>query len=309
MAVSASKRIISCAITGSIHTPTMSPYLPITPDQIAQNAIDAASAGAAIVHIHARNPENGMPSPDLGLYRQIIEKIRAKNSDVIICITTGGGAGMTVEQRVAVVPEFKPELASMNAGSMNWGLFPILDKIKEFKFPWEQQMLNMTRNFVFENTFGSMEKMCRIMYENGTKPELEVYDTSHLYNIAYLIQSGVVKPPITMQYVTGILGGINSTPYDIMALHTTAERLFGHGRYAWSVIGAGKAEYPATTMSLLLGGHVRVGMEDNLYLGKGVLAKNNAELVAKMVRIMNELDLEPATPDEARELLALPPRK
>lgn len=308
MTVAMNKRIISCAITGSIHVPSMSPYLPITPDQIAQNAIEAASAGAAIVHIHARNPETGQPSADLNLYRQIVDKIRAKNSDVMICITTGGGAGMTVEQRVAVVPEFKPELASMNTGSINWGLFPAKEKIKEFKFPWEGQMLDMTRNFVFENTFASMEKMCKIFDENGTKPELEVYDVGHLYNIAYLIQAGVIKPPITMQFVTGILGGISSTPYDIMNLHTTAERLFGRGKYAWSVIGAGKAEFPMATMALILGGHVRVGLEDNLYLGKGVLAKNNAELVAKMARIMGEFDLEPATPAEARELLGLPLR-
>ncbi|MDF2501579.1 MAG: hypothetical protein K0Q77_2293 [Anaerosporomusa subterranea] len=306
MAIPNSKRIISCAITGSIHVPSMSPYLPITPDEIAQNAIDAASAGAAIVHIHARNPETGQPSPDMNLYRQIIEKIRAKNEDVMICITTGGGAGMTVEQRAAVIPEFKPELASMNAGSINWGLFPAKEKIKEFKFPWESQMLDMTKNFVFENTFAAMEKVCKIMSENGTKPELEVYDTGHLYNIAYLIQAGIVKPPITMQFVTGILGGISSTPYDIMNLHTTAERLFGKGQYAWSVIGAGKAEYPAAIMALILGGHVRVGLEDNLYLKKGTLAKNNAQLVEKMARIMGELDLEPATPQEARALLGLP---
>lgn len=305
MKVSASKRIISCAITGSIHVPTMSPYLPITPDEIAQNALDAAAAGAAIVHIHARNPENGQPSSDLNLYREIIDKIRAKNQDVIICITTGGGAGMTVEQRVAVVPEFKSELASMNCGSINWGLFPILDKIKEFKYPWEEAMLNLTKNYIFDNTFEAMEKMCKIFEEHGTKPELEIYDTGHLYNVAYLLDKGIVKPPITMQFVTGILGGINSTPYDIMNLHTTADRLFGRGNYNWSVIGAGRAEYPAATLALLLGGHVRVGMEDNLYLGKGVLAKNNAELVAKMVRIMKELELTPATPDEAREILAL----
>lgn len=309
MAVPSYKRIISCAITGSIHTPSMSPYLPITPDQIAQNAIDAASAGAAIVHIHARNPENGAPSPDLSLYRQIIEKIRAKNEDVMICITTGGGAGMTVEQRAAVVPAFKPELASMNAGSINWGLFPVKEKIKEFKYSWEPQMLDMTKNFIFENTFAAMEKVCGIMYENGTKPELEVYDTGHLYNIAWMIQAGIIKTPITMQFVTGILGGINSTPYDIMTLHTTAERLFGKGKYAWSVIGAGKAEYPAAVMALILGGHVRVGMEDNLYLGKGELAKNNAQLVEKMARIMSELDLEPATPQEARELLDIAVKK
>jgi len=308
MAVSSTKRNSRGLFTRLIPVTQRCPYRPVPPAQITRNALESAAAGAAIVHIHARNPETGQPSPDLKLYREIVDKIRAKNKDVVICITTGGGAGMTVDQRVAVVPEFKPELASMNAGSINWGLFPVLDKIKEFKFPWELAMLNMTKNFVFENTFEAMEKMCKIFAENGTKPELEVYDTGHLYNIAYLLEKGIVKPPITMQYVTGILGGINSTPYDIMNLHTTAERLFGRGKYNWSVIGAGKAEFPAATMALILGGHVRVGMEDNLYLGKGVMAKNNGELVAKMARIMNELDLEPATPAEARELLALPAR-
>ncbi len=305
MGISSNKRIISCAITGSIHTPTMSPYLPITPDEIAQNAIDAANAGAASVHIHARNPENGMPSPDLNLFGEIIEKIRAKNKDVIICLTTGGGAGMTVEQRVAVVPEFKPELASMNSGSINWGLFAMASKIKEFKHPWESQMIGLTKNYIFDNTFESMGKMVKTMYENGTKPELEVYDTGHLYNIAYMLQTGLIKPPIFLQFVTGILGGINSTPYDIMNLHTTADRLFGKGNYQWSVIGAGRNEYPVATQALFLGGNVRVGMEDNLYLNKGVLAKNNGELVEKMVNIMKMFDFEPATSDEARELLGL----
>jgi len=305
MAISSAKRIISCSITGGIHVPTMSPYLPITPEEIVQNDLDAADAGAAIVHIHARHPETGQPSADLEVYRQIVEGIKAKNKDVIICITTGGGLGMTIEQRVAVVPEFKPELASMNTGSINWGLFPILEKFKEFKYSWEAPFLNMTKDLVFQNTFAAMEKMCKIFDENGTKPELEVYDTGHLYNIAYLLEKGIVKPPITMQFVTGILGGINSTPYDIFTLHTTAERLFGKGNYNWSVIGAGKAEFPDATLALILGSHVRVGMEDNLYLGKGVLAKNNAEMVAKMVRIMKELDLEPATPAEAREILGL----
>ena len=305
MTVATNKRIISCAITGSIHLPTMTPYLPITPDEIAQNALDAADAGAAIVHIHARNPETGQPSPDLNIYRQILDQVRAKNNDVIICLTTGGGAGMSVEQRVSVVPEFKPELASMNTGSMNWGMFPLLNKYSEFKFPWEGQYLTATKDFIFPNTFESMEKMCKIMDASGTKPELEAYDVGHLQNIAYMLQAGIVKPLITMQFVTGILGGIGSSPYDIMTMHQTADRLFGKGQYNWSVIGAGKAEFPDAMMSLILGGHVRVGMEDNLYLSKGVLAKSNAELVAKMVRMMGDLDLEPATPAEAREILVL----
>jgi uncharacterized protein (DUF849 family) len=305
VAVSSNKRIVSCAITGSIHLPTMTPYLPITPEQIAQNALDAADAGAAIVHIHARNPETGQPSSDLNLYRRILDQIRAKNKDVVICLTTGGGAGMSVEERVSVVPEFKPELASMNTGSMNWGMFPLADKFQEFQFPWEGQFLKASRDFVFQNTFESMGKMCKIMDESGTKPELEAYDAGHLYNIAYLLQAGIVKPPITMQFVTGILGGIGSSPYDIMNMHQTADRLFGNGKYNWSVIGAGKAEFPDALLSLILGGHVRVGMEDNLYVGKGKLAKSNRELVAKMVRLMAELDLEPATPAEAREILCL----
>lgn len=305
MALASNKRIVSCAITGSIHLPTMTPYLPITPEQIAQNALDAADAGAAIVHIHARDPKTAQPTPDLNIYRQILDMIKAKNKDVIICLTTGGGAGMTVEQRVSVVPEFKPELASMNAGSMNWGMFPLLEKYKEFQFEWEGNYLHATKDFIFPNTFESMEKMCNIMDANGTKPELEAYDVGHLYNIAYLLRAGVVKAPITLQFVTGILGGIGSSPYDIITMHQTAERLFGKDQYNWSVIGAGKAEFPDAMLSLILGGHVRVGMEDNLYLGKGVLAKCNAELVAKMVRMMGDLDLEPASPAEARTMLAL----
>jgi uncharacterized protein (DUF849 family) len=308
MTIPANKRIISCAVTGSIHTPTMSPHLPITPEQIAENALGAAAAGAAVVHIHARNPENGMPTADLNVFREIVDRIRAENNEVIICVTTGGGAGMTVEQRASVVPAFKPELASMNCGSINWGLFPLVNKYSEFKFAWEPQMLNMTRNFIFENTFESMMKICGIMDENGTKPELEVYDTGHLYNVQFLLNAGIVKAPVYLQFVTGILGSIGSTPYDIMNLHNTADRLFGKNNYHWSVIGAGAAEYTVATQALLLGGNVRVGMEDSLYLSKGRLAENNGEMVAIMVRIMRELDLEPATPDEAREILGIMPR-
>jgi uncharacterized protein (DUF849 family) len=212
---------------------------------------------------------------------------------------------MSVEERLSVVPAFRPELASMNTGSMNWGMFPLADKIKDFKFAWEGQFLKSSKDFVFQNTFESMEKMCKIMDDNGTKPELEAYDVGHLYNIAYLLKAGIVKAPITMQFVTGILGGIGSSAYDIMNMHQTADRLFGAGQYNWSVIGAGRAEFPDAMLSLILGGHVRVGMEDNLYLSKGVLAKTNAELVTKMVRMMSELDLEPATPAETKEILCL----
>lgn len=299
------KRILNCAITGSIHVPSMSPYLPITQDEIAQNAIDAANAGASAVHIHARNPENGMPSPDLGIYEEIIGKIRDKNKDVIICITTGGGAGMTVEQRVAVVPKFKPELASMNAGSINWGLFPAAAKIKEFKYPWEKAMLDMTKGFIFQNTFADMEVMIKIMNENGTKPELECYDVGHVYNVKFLQDVGLVQGKPYLQFVLGINGALGSAVEDLNMMKQTADRLFGVGGYEWSAFGAGKAEFPICTQNLFLGGHVRVGMEDNLYLGKGVMAKNNGELVEKMVRIMGEFDFEPATPDEAREMLGI----
>ena len=299
------KRIVTCAITGSINIPTMSEYLPITPRQIAQNALDAATAGAAVVHIHARNPENGMPSSDLNVFQEIIDLIREKNKELIICLTTGGGAGMTVEQRLAVVPRFKPELASCNLGSINWGIFVIGEKYKEFKYPWEGAMLKMMEGIIFQNTFADLKAILPIMAENGTKPEFEVYDTGHLYNLAYLIQACFVKPPVYLQFVTGILGGIGSTPYDLINLHTTADRLIGQGNYLWSAFGAGRAEFPVCTQALLLGGNVRVGMEDNLMLNRKQKAKNNGELVEKMVRIMREFDFEPATAEEAREILGL----
>lgn len=299
------KRILNCAITGSIHVPSMSPYLPITPDQIAQNAIDAASAGAATVHIHARDPENGKPSSDLKLYEEIIDKIRAKNNDVIICITTGGGAGMTVEERIAVVPTFKPEICSMNAGSINWGLFPAAARIKEWKYDWEKPMLEMSKGFIFQNTFADMEVMLKTMKENGTKAELECYDVGHLYNVKFLQDVGLIEGKPYLQFVLGINGALAATPYDLQYMKETADRLFGVGGYNWSAFGAGRAEYPTCTHNLFLGGHVRVGMEDNLYVSKGNMAKNNAELVEKMARIMKEFDYEIATPDETREILGI----
>ncbi|GAB6273118.1 3-keto-5-aminohexanoate cleavage protein [Smithella sp. F21] len=298
------KRIISCAITGSIHTPSLSPYFPWKPQDIAQQAIDAAKAGAASVHIHARNPENGAPSADLAVFREIIETVRAK-SDVLICITTGGGVGMTVEQRAAVVPEFKPELSSMNCGSINFGIFPLAKALDKAQFEWEKPYVESSKNYIFANTFEAMEGMCKIMRENGTKPELEIYDIGHLYNVKYLLENGLLEPPVFLQFVTGILGGIGGNIYELMNLHQTAERLLGRGQYNWSVISAGRMEFPMCTTALFLGGHVRVGMEDNLYLSKGVLCKSNAELVEKMSRIMGEFGYDPATPAEARELLNL----
>lgn len=299
------KRIITCAITGSVHIPTMSDYLPISPEEIANNALGAADAGAAVVHIHARNPENGMPSSDPALFEDILGRIREKNKDVLICLTTGGGAGMTVEERFSVVPKFKPPLASCNLGSMNWGTFALAEKIKEFKHPWESALLEFSKSFIFQNTFADLFQATKIMGENGTKPEFEAYDTGHLYNLGFLVKAGYVKLPVYIQFVQGILGGTQATPYDLLNMHTTAERIFGRGNYQWSAVGAGRNEFPICTMNLFLGGHVRVGMEDNLFVARGRKAQNNAELVAKMARIMQEFDLEPATPAEAKEILQL----
>jgi uncharacterized protein (DUF849 family) len=301
------KVIISAAITGSIHTPSMSPYLPITPDEIAQSALEAERAGAAVVHIHARNAQNGMPSPDLTVFGEIISRIESQ-SNVLICTTTGGGLGMTVDQRMAVVPAFKPQLASFNMGSINFGLFPMAEKNREWKYEWEEPALEATRDIVFRNTFADLEKICMIMRENGIKPELEIYDVGHLYNAAYLASKGFLTEPLYLQFVMGILGGISSTIYDLIHLKQTADRLFGKGKYIWSAFGTGRMEYPICTTAVLLGGNCRVGLEDALYIAPGVLAKSNADLVTKMVRLVREFYFEPATPDEAREILGIPKR-
>jgi len=303
--MASNKRVLSCAITGSIHTPSMSPYLPVTPDQIADNAIGAAAAGATVVHIHARDGETRKPSSDLAVFEYILNKIRKANKDVILCVTTGGGLGMTVEERAAVVPKFKPELASMNAGSINWGLFPAVRKIKEFKYDWEKGYLESTDDIIFKNTFKDMAALIKLMEASGSKPELECYDVGHLYNIKFLQSEGLIKGKPYLQFVLGINGALGATHYDLQYMKETADRLFGMGGYEWSAFGAGKMEFPICVHNLFLGGHVRVGMEDNLYLGKGVLAKNNAELVEKMIRLMKELDYEVASPDEGREILGL----
>jgi uncharacterized protein (DUF849 family) len=296
------KAVITAAITGSIHTPTMSPYLPITPQQIADEAVRAYEAGAAVCHVHARNPETGMPVPDTNLMQQIITNIKSR-CDIVVCITTGGGLGMTAEQRVAPVTLFKPELASFNAGSVNFALFPVIGRYKEWKFEWEKMYLGMTEDFIFPNTFKTMREFCGFFGQNGTKPEFEIYDSGMVNNVAYLIQAGHVKKPVYIQFVMGVLGGITPSSKNLLFLVDYARELIGD--FEFSVCVAGRAQFPLCTQSLLIGGNCRVGLEDNLYLDKGQMAKSNGEQVAKMVRIARELGIEPATPDEARQILGL----
>jgi uncharacterized protein (DUF849 family) len=296
------KAIITAAVTGSIHTPSMSPHLPITPKQIADDAVAAWEAGAAVAHIHVRDPETGRPTADVNLIREAITSIKSR-CDMIVCITTGGGLGMTAEQRLVPVSTFKPELASFNAGSLNFALFHALDKFKEFKFDWEPQYLAMTEDFIFPNTFKSMREFTAIFNANGTKPEFEVYDSGMINNVAFLIERGHVKKPVYIQYVMGILGGITASPENLMFLVDYTKRLIGD--FTFSVCVAGRAQFPLCNQSLLLGGNCRVGLEDNLYLERGVMARSNAEQVAKIVRIARELGIEPATPEEARRILGL----
>ena len=296
------KAIITAAVTGSIHTPTMSPYLPITPQQIADEAVRAYEAGAAVCHLHARNPETGMPVPDTGLMKEIITSIK-RRCNIVICITTGGGMGMTVEQRVAPVTLFKPELASFNAGSINFALFPVIPRYEEWKFEWEKQYLGMSEDFIFPNTFKSMREYCAIFNEMKTKPEFEIYDAGMVNNVAFMIQAGYIKKPVYIQFVMGVLGGITPSSENLIFLVDYARRLIGD--FQFSVCVAGRAQFPICTQSLLIGGNARVGLEDNLYLEKGQMAKSNAEQVAKIVRIAGELGIEPATPDETRQILGL----
>jgi len=296
------KFVITAAITGGIHTPTMSPYLPITPRQIADDAVLAYEAGAAVVHIHAREPETGKPTPDVNIIREIITSIKNR-CNVVICITTGGGLGMTVEQRVAPVKLFKPELASFNAGSINFALFPVIPRYNEWKHEWEKQYLGMTEDFIFANTFKSMKEYCAIFNENGTKPEFEIYDAGMVNNIAFMIQAGYVKKPVYIQFVLGVLGGLTPSPENLLFLVDYAKRQIGD--FVFSVCVAGRAQFPICTQALLLDGNCRVGLEDNLYLDKGRMAKSSGEQVAKIARIARELGVEPATPDDARKILGL----
>jgi uncharacterized protein (DUF849 family) len=301
------KLIITAALTGNITLPVQTPYLPLTPQQIIDDAVKAAEAGAASVHIHARDPKTAKPTTDPEVYREIATGIKAR-SNVIVCVTTGGVTGMTAAQRVRVVPELKPELATFNTGSMNFSIHPIVSRYKDedYKYPWEKEFASGLKEYIFSNNFADMEYFCAAMRESGTKPELEAYDVGHLYNIKYLIKQKLLDLPIWAQFVTGVLGGIGSALEDVMYMKHTADRLFGPENYKWSVIGAGyPAEFQLDALSIMMGGHARVGMEDNIFIEKGVLCKSNAELVAKIVRIAKELGREVATPDEARAILGL----
>ena len=297
------KVIITCAVTGSIHTPTMSKFLPITPKEIADAAIGAAEAGAAIVHLHARNVKDGSPTQDPNLFREFLPTIKAK-SNVVINLTTGGAATMTTQERLQPALQLKPEVASLNMGSMNFGLYPMVDRYKNFQHQWEVDYLEGSRDRVFKNTYKDIEYILNSCNDNSTRFELECYDISHLYNLAHFVDRGIVKAPFFVQSVFGIMGGIGGHPDDILHMKRTADRLFGND-YVWSVLGAGRNQIPVATMSAAMGGNVRVGLEDSLWDGPGKLAETNAAQVKRVRTIIEALSLEVATPDEARAMLKL----
>lgn len=303
-AKSNNKVIITCAVTGAIHTPSMSPHLPITPDQIVDAAIGAAEAGAAIVHLHARNPETGKPDQSPEAFGRFVKRIKQR-SNVVINLTSGGSPTMRVEERISPASTFKPEVASLNMGSMNFALFPMLNRYKEFKYDWEQPYLEGTRDLVFRNTFKDIEFVLRTCADNGTRFEFECYDIGHLYNLAHFLERGLVKPPLFVQSVFGILGGIGTHPEDVIHMRRTADRLLGRENYRWSVLGAGRAQMTIGAMAVAMGGNLRVGIEDSLWIGPGKLAESNAQQVKQARQIIEGFGLEIATPDEAREMLAL----
>jgi len=298
------KVIISCAITGGIHTPTMSDYLPISPADIATQSIDAVKAGASIIHLHARNPQTGQPTGDPAVYGQFLPLIK-QQCEGVINLTTGGSPTMAVEERLAAARHFQPEVCSMNMGTMNFGLFPMAARYSNWKHDWEEPYLLESDDFVFRNSFRDIDYAVKTLSETGTKFEHECYDVSHLYNLAHFVDKGVVKPPFFIQMIFGILGGIGASIDNLNFMKEKADELFGKGAYEWSVLGAGRHQIPLATHAALMGGHLRVGLEDSLFITRGELAKSNAEQVAKIVRILTELGIEIATPDEARTTLGL----
>jgi len=304
MAAANNKVIISCAVTGGIHTPTMSEALPVTPNEIAQQSIAAAEAGAAIIHLHARDPETGAPTPDPNVFMQFLPRIK-QATDAVVNITTGGGLKMTLDERLAAPLKAKPEMCSLNMGSINFAIHQMADRYTSWKFDWEEPYLRGTDDNIFRNTFRDIERILKELGEGcGTRFEHECYDIGHLYNLAYFVDKGLAKPPFFIQSIFGILGGIGTDMENVIFMKQTADRLFGDD-YVWSVLGAGRFQMPIATQAAMMGGNVRVGLEDSLYIGRGKLAGSNAEQVAKIRRILEELGMEIATPQEARQLLAL----
>lgn len=296
--------IISCAVTGSIHTPTMSPHLPVTPGEIAESAIGAAAAGASVLHLHARDPRDGRPTPDPDVFRQFLPRIKA-GTPAVVNITTGGAQTMTVEERLAGPAALRPEMCSLNMGSMNFGMYPALDKFSAWQHDWEPGYLEGSRDAVFRNTFGDIETILRRLGEEcGTRFEYECYDVGHLYNLAHFLDRGLVQPPLFVQTIFGVLGGIGPDSENLLHMRRIADKLFGDA-YHWSILAAGRYQTRFVTMGAAMGGHVRVGLEDSLYLAKGVLAESNAAQVAKIRRMLEELSLEIASPDDVRAMLCL----
>lgn len=303
MSQSASKVIITCAVTGSIHTPSMSPHLPVTPEEIVSSALGAAEAGAAVLHLHARDPQTGRPDQRPEAFRPLVQVLKQR-TDAVLNLTSGGAPTMTIEERIRPSTELKPELASLNMGSMNFGLYPMLDRFRDFRHDWEEPYLAGSRDLIFRNTFADIEYALKTCAGNGTRFEFECYDIGHLYNLAHFADRGLVEPPFFVQSVFGILGGIGNHPEDVQHMRRTADRLFG-GDYRWSVLGAGRNQMRIAALAAAQGGNVRVGLEDNLWAGKGRLSVSNAEQVATVRRIVEGLGLQVASPDEAREILAL----
>jgi uncharacterized protein (DUF849 family) len=298
------KVIISCAVTGSAHTPTMSDALPVTPDEIADQAIAAAEAGAAILHLHARVPEDGRPTGDPAIYERFLPVIRQR-TDAVVNITTGGSATMSVQERLAAAARFRPEMCSLNMGSLNFAFFPAAKKITEWKYGWERDYVVNSDDYIFRNTFRDIATILETLEDAGTRFEHECYDVGHLYNLAHFLDRGLVKPGFFVQMIFGILGGIGPDLDNLMFMKQTADRLFGRDSFQWSVLAAGRHQMPFLTQAALMGGHVRVGLEDSLFIERGKLAASNAEQVEKVVRILREMGHEPATPAEAREMLLL----
>ncbi len=298
------KVIITCAITGGIHTPTMSPALPFTPEDIAAQSIAAAEAGAAILHLHARDPHDGRPTPDPKVFMQFLPVIKQATA-AVLNITTGGGLNMSVEDRLAAPLVAKPEMCSLNMGSMNFGIYPLAERYKNWRFDWEEPYLRGTDDFIFRNTFRDIERILKLLgEEHGTRFEHECYDVGHLYNLAHFVDRGLVKPPFFVQTIFGILGGIGPELDNVLFMKRTADRLFGED-YVWSVLAAGRHQIPVANQAALLGGNVRVGLEDSLFIGRGQLAASNAEQVAKVRRLLEELGHQIATPEDARAMLML----